>query len=830
MNRALVLFTVFYITGVLFGEFTKFKASIAFALAVLCLLATVAGNILAWRENRRIFLVLFLLLGLALSRLGVEESKTPLINYAGQRVALVGLVAAEPDVREDKVFYLFQAREMVKGDEHRPVSGLVRLSVQGSNRVYNYGDVLRVNGLLIQPEPAGNPGAFNYRTYLERQGIWVVLMAKSEADVQKIGAGSANPVLNAALWVKEKLSAVATHSLAPSNDAILNGIVFGTQGLIDRDTRQAFTVTGVVHILSVSGLHVGLVLGGLVGLLRLLKLPPGLTAPLTTPVLIFYALMTGAVPAVLRATIMALLFLWGHHLGRDRDWPTTLALAALVILLLNPLQIYHPGFQLSFAATWGILYLGPLLGDFFAGIFKGLPSGMVRPLVQGLAVPLAAQLATVPLVAWYYNLVSPVAIPANLLAVPLVGLILFLGVFAAALGLFWLPLAGLVNVSTDAAIELFLALVKFFQGLPGAVIYLATPPVLLAAAWYGGLLAVTGLRPGGWRNANFRRRIKGWAAGVALTVVLLLIWWPWPAGGRLSVHFIDVGQGDSVLVRTPTGKNMLIDTGGRRDEFQTGSGMGDQVVAPYLRKIGVHRLDVLVVTHPHEDHCGGAAYLAENFPVGLAVVSPTGNTAGRARTEAGEEAAAGGQGGREDSDGEIPPAYTELMTKMAGMGVPVKAAAAGDTLRLDGKVGIEVLSPEKTTGETKPDLNNSSVVLKLTYGRRSFLFTGDVETEAQGELLRREADLRADVLKMPHHGSRLLLPELVEHVHPEMVVISVGAHNTFGHPAQTTLDILDQAGAKIYRTDQDGAVIVETDGNSLKVRMGKGRAKPQTFP
>lgn len=822
MNRPLVVLTAFYIAGVLIGELTNFKASTALALAVFCFLTAVAGYILAWRENRRVILVLFLLLGLALSRLGVEESETPLVNYAGQRVVLVGRVAAEPDVREDKVFYLLEAQEIVRGGERRAISGAVRLQVKESNRVYGYGDVLRVAGLLTRPEPPGNPGGFNYRTYLERQGIRVMLMARGQAAVQKIGNGAANPLLRAALWAKQKLSTIATTSLTPSHATILNGIVFGVQGLIDRETRQAFTETGVVHILSVSGLHVGLVLGGMVGLLRLLRLPPGLTAPLATPVLIFYALMTGLNPAVLRSTVMALLFLWAHHLGRDRDWPTTLALAALGILLWNPLQIHHPGFQLSFAATWGILYLGPVLSDACAGLLKGLPANFARTVAQALAIPLAAQLATVPLVAWYYNLISPVSIPANLLAVPLVGLVLLFGVFATALGLVWLPLAGLVNVGTGAVLDLFLALICFFQRLPGAVIYLATPPAFFAAAWYGSLLAFVKFCSGGWSTA-IRQRVKGWAAvGAALAVALLLIWWPWNGGHRLTVHFLDVGQGDSILVQTPAGGNMLIDTGGRREEFQTGTGVGDQVVAPYLRRIGVNRLDALILTHPHEDHCGGAASLVKSFPVGLAVVSPAGETAGKGESTAVLETAAGSKKIKSNPEGDIPTAYTALLEKMAAGGIPVRAAVAGDTLRLDSEISIEIISPEEMARETKPDLNNNSLVLKLTYGRRSFIFAGDVEIEAQRGLIQRETDLKADVLKLPHHGSRTLLPELVERVKPEAAVISVGAHNTFGHPAQSTLDLLYRVGAQIYRTDQDGAVIVETDGNKLEIKSGKG--------
>lgn len=806
MNRPLVVLTVFFAVGILAGEVTGFKASAALALAAFVFMVAVAGHILDWRENRRVILVLFLLLGLSLSRLDLEESKTPLVGYSGQRVTVTGRVAAEPDVREDKVFYLLEAQEIIKGEERRAVTGTVRLQVKESSKVFGYGDVLKVYGLLATPEPAGNPGAFDYRTYLERQGIRVILTARGK-DVQVTGKGGVNLFLDAALKIKQKLSNTAAYSLTPAQAVILNGIIFGVQGTIDRETRRSFSETGLVHILSVSGLHVGLVLGGLIGLFRLFRLPPGLTAPLTTPVLIFYAVMTGLDPAVSRSTIMALLLVWANYLGRDRDWPTTLAVAALVILIWKPLQIYNPGFQLSFAATWGILYLGPVMAGACSGFFKGLPDKATGAAAQGLAIPFAAQLATVPLVAWYYNLISPVSIIANLLAIPLVGLIMLLGVLATVLGLIWLPLAGLVNVGTGITLDLFMALTVFLQRLPGAVIYLATPPVLLAAAWYGGLLAGAKACTGGWSD-EARRRLTGWAAvGLAFAMVLLLILWPWSGGHRLKVHFIDVGQGDSILVQTPGGRSMLIDTGGRPDEFQTGTGTGDQVVTPYLRRIGVNRIDALVLTHPHEDHCGGAAYLVDNFPVGLAVVSPVSRAAGE-----GAPVTAG-------KSEKIPVEYTALLKRMVAKDIPVRTASAGDTLRLEKNIDIEILSPEAMA--TKPGLNNDSLVLKLTYGRRSFVFTGDIELEVQKELVGREADLEADVLKMPHHGSRSLLPELVGQVKPEVAVITVGAHNTYGHPAPSTLDLLYQSGVRIYRTDQDGAVIMETEGNKLDVKTGK---------
>ena len=248
MQRPLVFLTAFYIAGILLGELTGFKVSVALALAVGCFLVAVTGYFLSWRYNVHVVLVLFLLLGLAFSRLSIEESRTPLVDYAGQQVTLTGRLVSGPDLRSDKVFYIFEARELFKGEEQKPVYGQVRLSVKDVEQLYGCGDVLRVTGLLARPDPPGNPGGFNYRTYLERQGTWVTLSALNKNSVRKIGEDGGNPVGRFALWVKQKLSTTAVYSLPPSYAAVLNGVVFGTQGMIDKETRQAFTETGVVHV------------------------------------------------------------------------------------------------------------------------------------------------------------------------------------------------------------------------------------------------------------------------------------------------------------------------------------------------------------------------------------------------------------------------------------------------------------------------------------------------------------------------------------------------------------------------------------------------------
>lgn len=238
-------------------------------------------------------------------------------------------------------------------------------------------------------------------------------------------------------------------------------------------------------------------------------------------------------------------------------------------------------------------------------------------------VSLSAQLATLPLVAWYYNLISPVSLFANLVAVPLVGLVLLLGVVASLIGIFSINVAGILNVSTGAVLDLFVWLVSFLHQLPGAVLFVPTPPWAVVAGWFVGLFAAGWF----WTDKDLRRRFASnrrlkQSATLCLILILaaIFIWLAWRSGGeQLAVHFIDVGQGDCALIQSPGGKTMLIDSGGWPDEFKTGSGVGDRVVVPYLRRLGVQKLDVLVLTHPDEDHTAGAASIIRNMPVGLVV-------------------------------------------------------------------------------------------------------------------------------------------------------------------------------------------------------------------
>jgi competence protein ComEC len=797
-----------FIGGILLSSHLPAPGLMVLAAAGVVALLVLAALVTAYHNGHWLLLVLFLISGLALGRLALEEISSPLPQYAGHYVTVEGVVIREPEVFPDRVNYVLQVRQLNLGDELPAAGGLVLVRAPQPGEVYGYGSILRAHGLLQKPQAPGNPGQFDYGAYIKRRGMEVILQVDDPGKVSLLGSGLGNPLVDAALKVKAAFRGSASATLTAEQQAMLGGMVFGSRGQLSPEIKDAFNATGLGHVLSVSGLHVGLVLGGFLGLTRLLGMPLKLGAPLAGLLVVFYAVMTGLGPAVVRAGVMGLLVLLAHLVGRERDWPSAMALAALVVLWLSPLSLFEAGFQLSFAATWGILYLGPALNRWLAE-FPWLP-GWLRALIW---VPLGAQLGTLPLVAVYFNLVSPVSLFANIIAVPLVGIIILLGIAGSVAGLILLPLGQIINAGTGTALDLFTWLIMGLSSLPGAALYVASPQLPLIAVWYV-LLAVAALpareRAGtGFEGVPAPRPGRAAGAVVLAAAGLLALLLLWPSGrAELEVHFIDVGQGDAILVSLPSGRHMLVDAGGWPEELDSGEGAGRRVVVPYLRQLGINRLDLLVLTHPHEDHAGGARAVINSVPAAMVLVSPAGFGPG-------EQGVASG--------------YDNLLAALRAENIPVIAVRAGDRINLDQAVEIRVLAPPSPllTG-TRSDLNNASLVLRLDYGETSVLLTGDIEVEAQKWLLDKGAPLGASLLKVPHHGSRFFEPAFLAAVSPQAAVISVGQRNNFNHPAATLLEALQEGGVPVYRTDLDGAVIIRSDGKSLTIRPSVNRRDIKT--
>ena len=785
VSRPLVYITLAFVSGLLTANWVNIEPRILLVSAAITALIAVSAYIADRREVFLVLLAVFLFSGAAL---GAFDSKNALYigdKFLGGEVVVEGYISREPDHKRNKVVYELKVEKIIRSDEVAVIRTRALVNVSEPKEVYGYGDYVRTKGVPYRPGAAGNPGQFDYAGYLGDKGIWALLSVK-EDNIEKIGSGYGNPIAGAAMHLKQELLEVNRKTMEPTHAAIVNGIVFGSRGEIDPEITEVFNETGIVHILAVSGLNVGLVAAGVTGLLGILNVRR-LNFSAVTVAIIVYAYITGMGIAVMRAAIMSWIYFYGQKLGRDRDWPTTMAVAALIILAFSPGSLFEAGFQLSFAATWGILYIGPFIDRKLEGL------GVGSPWIRGcLWVTLGAQLGTLPLIIFHFNIFSLVSILTNLLAVPLVGLILPFGISASLMGLLHLKAAELINHINTFFVELMMFIVDTIHNIPNGVLYVSVPPFILIVIYYLSLFLM--LSDGQSILKKYQWVSMSLSAIFLISFILMLTGIRW-GNNNFEMHVIDVGQGDSILIRFPNGDNMLVDTGGWSGEFDRGRGAGE-VVGSYLRRLGINKLDALVLSHPHEDHCAGAYYLYRRFKIDALLVSPVTTSP--------------------EIVDEIDPSYMRLLAEIEKKGVPIKELFSGDRVILDPNVYVEILGPDlNLLRDTSSDINNNSLVMLIKYGVKSFLLTGDIEIDGQTEVMEKLVHQKVNVLKVPHHGSKYTLPEFIETVEPDYSVISVG-RNSFGQPAAEIVEQCNLTGP-VYRTDQDGLVVFYCDGSQIEV-------------
>jgi competence protein ComEC len=543
---------------------------------------------------------------------------------------------------------------------------------------------------------------------------------------------------------------------------------------IKREVVKDFTATGLVHILSVSGAHIALVAGAILWLGGRLRLKRELLALTAAGAVTAYALLAGLTPPVVRALIMGIIALAAVGLGREKDTPQALALAALLMLAHQPGLLYDVSFQLSFSATTGLVLLYRRTAERLGFLPKWLAGA--------LAATIAAQLGALPFMAWYFNAISLSSLLAGILIIPFVEIILIAGILAGIAGLAAPLLGKLLLVLCAQLIGVAVSLTAVLAALPGSLIHMPAMGVATGVIYYLMIAWIYGYSPAGLPGpAAVARRWPQVAVGALALITVAtaaLSWTPRP----VQVHFIDVGQGDATLITTPYGRSVLIDTGGSGQQAEYD--IGERVVVPYLKHYGITAVDYLVLTHGHADHAGGAAGVASALPVKNIILPPD----------------------------EVTPAIQAL--RRAAAGQPVALAYTGQTFNLDG-VAFSMLH----TGGT--DREETSGVVRVDYGRHSFLITGDLGSGGEQLLLARRL-APGSVLKVAHHGSKhSTTKDFLKVYSPDFAVISAGYNNRFGHPHSETLIRLAERNIQVYRTDRHGAIVFSTDGDTLAVKTHK---------
>lgn len=784
----LVSLSIAWLAGIALASRLRPPAALLALLALLPLAA-----FFLWRDDHRVRLAaacgLFLLLGAGRLLLSVPRfDADDLATYNDRGWAtLQGTVAGEPDVRGTYTNLRLRVDHLTLENASHTVGGLVLVRVPRYPE-YGYGDRLEVAGMLVTPPEFED---FSYKDYLARQGIHSMVR---RAQVTLLEGNGGSLFWRTLYGFKARAQRVIAAILHEPQASLLTGILLGVETGIPQDLMADFSATGTTHIIAISGFNFAIIAGMLSALgTRLFGRARSFYFALAGIVL--YTLLIGASGAVVRAAVMGALYAWGVHLGRQTHALNSTLAAALLMTAWNPHWLWDLGFQLSFAATLGlVLFTDPLQRRFRGLLERLLPKVWVEPisafLNEALVVTTAAQITTLPIILYHFRQLSLVTLLTNLLVLPAQPAVMLWGGLATAAGLIWLPLGRILGWVAWLFLAFTIEMVKLTAALPHASVNLGRVRAGTVIAYYGLLLAgVWIMNQDREKRAHWLRNLTGHlptkALVGALAVTAILIWVAVGSlpDGKLHLVFLDVGQGDAILIQSPKGRQVLIDGG--PDPAVLLARLGEQM--PFWDR----SLDLVILTHPDADHLTGLVSVLERYRVERVIES----------------------GYSTDS-----PTYLRWRELLAEKAIPALEGRAGTQIALDGGAHLTVLHPDgDLVSGTGADANNNSVVTRLVMGQFSALLPGDIEAEVEQRLVRSGAELASVVLKAPHHGSDTSSSAaFLEAAAPQVVVISVGRDNPFGHPSPQVLERL--AGFTTLRTDERGSVEVLTDGQAFQVK------------
>ena len=714
-----------------------------------------------------IFVVIFLFMGFLVGSNVHKVSDDSILHFVEQRGIVTGEVVYNSWQSYDNGYagFVLQVQSFTVGEKTVIASGKlkVRLSKVPESVQFTAGSIISLGGEIKTLTTLYNPGSKNMIDYNYRQDIYGRITAKYD-NVAVVERKTFFSELEKFLQ-KTKYN---MQQVMPKDDqSVLLAMIFGGYTDIDDITIESFSTVGLIHILSVSGAHVAMLVGFVLWLTGKVRLGRKKSTILAVFFISFYAVLCGLSVPVVRSVIMGIALLIGLLLDRKANVSNILGIICILFLLYEPRWLFDITFQLSFLAVAGLFYLSPRIQEKLAFLPDFISTG--------LAITLAVQIATLPFIAFYFYKISLLAAIANILILPLLELCLLFSLFA----LFFYMLAPIIGsfvfICSSLLLGVAVRLAEFLAGFDFALFFIPYLPEWFWICYYIVVLICFSLLPLSFSGKVRKVVLTSFLVFVSIFAVVN------STGNQFSVHFIDVGQGDACLVITPNKKAILLDTGVKSDYSDYDA--GKQIIVPYLRHYGIKKINLMVLSHGHNDHAGGAASIAKQIPV-------------RELWLPNEEASSSVERLLAVAKDSNKLTMDDKQTAIID-GVEVKVIYAADLGYL----------PKKKNNET-------SAVVKVSYANKSFLFTGDATQEIEQKITTLLDKI--DVLKVSHHGAKSSSDEaFIKKIKPDIAVISVAANNVYGHPALKTLKTLYKNGSKVARTDHDGAVLVKLENDKL---------------
>ncbi|HBN82362.1 MAG TPA: DNA internalization-related competence protein ComEC/Rec2, partial [Clostridiales bacterium] len=679
-------------------------------------------------------------------------------QYNNEFVEGVALIKNIKD-KGDTVMLIAQATKI----NNNPIDVTVTMNCSKDDSLLP-GDLIQFLGTLSIPTGQRNPGNFNELHYMASKKLSAKINYPKIDHVQK--EYQKKPVIRSAIQLRRIIIERIEKLYPEKHAALLSGMTIGYTGGMDDTTLESFTLSGLSHIIAVSGAHVAFIMMPLLFLTKKLGLNIFVSNLLYLPVIIFYAFLTGLEASVVRATVMAGIGFMSTPLLRKSDTLNTLCVSCLILLLYNPFMVLGVGFILSYGATLGIILLLPHLRNLT--VFKKL-QGFVT---DTFLCSLAATLSILPFCVKYFYMVTPYSLIANMLVIPFTGLITICGILSICLPL---SLGKILSYPVIAMLEFAMRITGGISTLRGAKLLLNIPSIYQITIYY--LILYCFLFKKG-------RSLKEKPLRVVLVSIALLFVINFSLFHRdqTTVTFIDVGQGDSIYIKTANNKVFLVDGGG-----SVTYDVGQNTVMPFLLSQHARKIDGMFSTHNDLDHIGGLVSVADNLIVKNAF---------------------------------LPYQYqysnNNTVTSLMNNSKKVTFVHTGQTVIIDKDTSIKVLWPP-ITKEDSDDKNHLSLVLLFQYKDFKVLLTGDLDGEGVTGMMPYKQEMDCTVLKIPHHGGdNTRTEDLIQQSSPNLAIISVG-RNKYGHPTQKVLDLLEQYDVPVLRTDDCGAITIKTNGKKYTI-------------